>query len=62
VYSGEAIKFFDKVTGCHAFTEEPKRAKWQRHEFWLFGRPGALYTLSTVDAINLGRRLASLLD
>ena len=62
VYSGEPIAFFEKATGCHGFTEEPKRAEWHGHEFLLFGRRGPLYTLGRDKAIDLGKLLASQLN
>jgi hypothetical protein len=61
VHSNEPIDFFKKRTGCNDFTSKVRRVSWQRHDFWLFGRPGALYTLSIEDAANCGRELAAYL-
>jgi hypothetical protein len=39
VHSNEPICFFEEKTGCSGFTSEAKRARWQGHDFWLFGLP-----------------------
>jgi hypothetical protein len=62
VHSNEPIRFFEEKTGCSGFTFEVKRARWQGHDFWLFGRPGPLYTLRIEDAAACGAKLAKHLD
>ena len=58
VHSNTPIRFFEKCTGCSSFTSEMKRARWHGHEFWIRGRPGALYTLSHEKAAALGAEMA----
>lgn len=58
VHSNEPIRFFVEATGCDGFTSEVKRARWQGHEFLLYGRPGPLYTLGTKKGAILGAELA----
>ena len=79
MYSGEPVKFFERATGCcgwdyvagrkAGFTKEPQRAKWQGHEFLLFGVRGGgpggpvhFHRLKLEKASGLGKMLASLLD
>jgi hypothetical protein len=63
VYSAEPIAFFEKATGCRGFTEEVRRAEWPwPWNFCSSGDVDPLYTMSDVDAIALGKRLASRLD
>jgi hypothetical protein len=58
-HSNEPIHFFAERTGCAGFTSEVKRARWQGHEFWLFGLARALYTLRIQDAAACGAKLAT---
>jgi hypothetical protein len=57
-HSNEPIRFFEKSTGCNGFMSEAKLVRWQGHDFWLFGRPHALYTLHIEDAAVCGAKLA----
>jgi hypothetical protein len=59
VHGNEPIRFFEEKTGCGGFTSKPKRACWQGHDFWLFGRDGPLYTLSIKGAADYGATLAA---
>ena len=61
VHSKAAIRFFEEETGCRSFTSEVTRTRWQEHDFWLFGRPGVLWTLGS-HAPALGAKLAMNLD
>ena len=61
VHSNEPIRFFEEKTGCSGFTSEVKRAHWQGHDFWLYGRPGPLYTLPIEAAKACGLKLAAYL-
>jgi hypothetical protein len=58
VHSNEPIHFFEERTGCRGITSELKRAHWQGHDFWLFGRRGPLFTLSIEKSATLGACLA----
>lgn len=61
VHSNEPIHFFEQSTSCCGFTSEVKRARWQGHDFWLYGRPGPLYTLPIEGAKACGLKLAGYL-
>ena len=58
VHSNGPIRFFEEETKCSDFTLEVKRACWQNHDFWLYGRPDALYKSSIEAAATYGMRLA----
>jgi hypothetical protein len=64
VYSADPIRFFEGATGCHGFTEKVKRAKWQGHEFLVFGRrgPPPFHMLKLQKAGDIGKMLASRFD
>jgi hypothetical protein len=61
VHSDEPIHFFARQTGCSEFTSAVKQAVWQGHKFWLYGRPGPLYTASIAEAKACGAKLAEYL-
>jgi len=58
VHSKEPIRFFQRVTGCDDFTSKVTQARWDGHEFLLFGRRGPLYTLGVKKGAACGHELA----
>lgn len=58
VHSKPALQFLSDLTGRKTITIEPRRVRVNGHEFWLSGRPGPLYTLSSTAAGEIGQMLA----
>jgi hypothetical protein len=53
------IAFLRAVAEKVESDESMELMRWQGHDFWLYGRPGPLYTLGARRAAELGRELTA---